>query len=44
MTYSLAIVFIIGGVSLASLSFYFYKQMQKEEKKQNNTKPFKKKA
>ena len=30
---TLALVFIFGGLGLSTLSFYFYKKMQEEEKK-----------
>jgi len=33
---ALALTFIIGGLGLTLLSFYFYKKMKEEEKGKNN--------
>ena len=33
MSYTLAFVFIVGGLGLSGLSFYFYKKMKEEEEK-----------
>ena len=33
MSYSLAFVFILGGLGLSALSIYFYKKMKEDEAK-----------
>ena len=33
MSYTLALVFLLGGLGLTLLSLYFYKKMKEEEKR-----------
>lgn len=38
MSYSLAFVFLLGGIGLTALGLYFYKKMKEEEKKSQRKK------